>query len=655
MRYQRASTHLIVVLMMLLALVLPSPVAASSSSMVVKLWVGNSIMDIGGLRQPIDSEGTKPVIVEGRTLVPIRAIIEAFNGSVAWDATERRVTVTLGANALDLSIGKSTASLNGTTLPVDAANPRVIPVIMSGRTMLPLRFVSESLGIDVQYEAATKMITLTYAIDMAPLAPAAPLLAWPDDGKTFVNELPKLSWLPVMGTDASRVQIMSSGVEVLTKSNLKGTDYIVPENLLADGTYAWRVSVHNGSGWGGWSEMRIFTLATITLAAPSLLSPADNSSVCGGAVRLVWASVGGANAYRVRVLHGTDEAYVATDITEASCTIPSSTLVVGGYSWQVGVYSTSVWSDWSTAWRFSVEANALSAPSSLNVASTWNAPSPAFPAGYATIALSWTPVSGATGYEIWARSSNGASGSIGGVESPATSFNSISLVNGGGGPYVRGTTYYFKIRTVSDCGNSTFTREVSCIAGETVTSTGDGAISATPVLSSPLNGATVATEKVVLSWNPASGASGYEVQWGKSTNFERTIKVNSSVHTWTTEYGIGGGATYYWRVRAVGSTLGVFSPWSSTWSFTTPNSLAVGTCILHHDGLFGAYVSCVVANMSEYQVSSATISFAALDGNGKITRVGQTLHDIAGGQVVTVFVDVPSDTVGVVFIGLTIP
>jgi endonuclease G len=119
-------------------------------------------MTIGDVRQPIDSEGTKPVIVEGRTLVPIRAVIEAFNGSVTWDASALKVTVSLGENVLDLWIGKSTASLNGTTLPVDASNPRVIPVIMSGRTMLPLRFVGESLGIDVQYADATKMITLTY-------------------------------------------------------------------------------------------------------------------------------------------------------------------------------------------------------------------------------------------------------------------------------------------------------------------------------------------------------------------------------------------------------------------------------------------------------------------------------------------------------------
>jgi len=165
---QTHALRCLLIFMLVVGLLGPPTVTASSYTTVVQLWVGVSIMSIGGVSQPIDAEGTKPVIVEARTLVPIRAVIEAFDGSVAWDATERKVTVTLGKNALNLWIGKSIATLNGTTLPVDAANPRVMPVIMAGRTMLPVRFVSESLGIDVQYEAATKMITLTYTVETTP-------------------------------------------------------------------------------------------------------------------------------------------------------------------------------------------------------------------------------------------------------------------------------------------------------------------------------------------------------------------------------------------------------------------------------------------------------------------------------------------------------
>jgi S1-C subfamily serine protease len=335
------------VALLLAALVLPYTVMASSSTTVVTLWVGNNIMVVAGVRQPIDSDGTKPVIVEGRTLVPIRAVIEAFGGSVSWEVTTRKVSLSLGKNALYLWIGSSTASLNGIMLPIDEANPRVIPVIMSGRTMLPLRFVSESLGIDVQYEATSRMITLTYAVDTTPPLPA-PLLVSPADGGKFVNESPRLSWLPSAGADASRVQILSSGAEVYAKSDLSGVDYVIPAGVLADGTYTWRVSVHNAAGWGAWSSSHTFTIVTVEPpAAPVLVAPDDNATVDASAVTLTWMPVLDATSYRVRVLLGENAVHEADDLTEASHTVPEGALLSNTYSWQAAAHGVGGWSAWS--------------------------------------------------------------------------------------------------------------------------------------------------------------------------------------------------------------------------------------------------------------------------------------------------------------------
>src|SRR5450756_1287817 len=168
-------THLLAVLVTIL--LVAGLLGAALSSTTVKLWIGNASMSVNGVQQQIDTQGTKPVIVEGRTLVPIRAIIEAFGGFVAWESSTRKVTITLGKDSLDLWIDKPQASLNGTTLAIDAANPAVVPVITNGRTMLPLRFVAESLGIDVQYEITTKMITLTYT---------NPTLVSPADGSNLL-------------------------------------------------------------------------------------------------------------------------------------------------------------------------------------------------------------------------------------------------------------------------------------------------------------------------------------------------------------------------------------------------------------------------------------------------------------------------------------
>jgi uncharacterized membrane protein YphA (DoxX/SURF4 family) len=84
-------THLLNVLLAILLVVgLLAPLAATTLlSTTIKLWIGNASMSVDGVQQSIDAQGTKPVILEGRTLVPIRAVIKAFGGSVAWESFTR--------------------------------------------------------------------------------------------------------------------------------------------------------------------------------------------------------------------------------------------------------------------------------------------------------------------------------------------------------------------------------------------------------------------------------------------------------------------------------------------------------------------------------------------------------------------------------------
>jgi hypothetical protein len=87
---------------------------------------------------------------------------ESLRGTVSWDAVTRTATVSLGGVSLKLSIGQTMALVNGRQVPIDNANPKVVPQIIAGRTMLPLRFVTENLGADVQWEGTTQTITITY-------------------------------------------------------------------------------------------------------------------------------------------------------------------------------------------------------------------------------------------------------------------------------------------------------------------------------------------------------------------------------------------------------------------------------------------------------------------------------------------------------------
>ena len=130
---------------------------------VLVLQVGKAAFTVNGVAKMLDSP---PVIKNGRTLVPIRAIIEALGGTVGWDGTARKATVTLGSAAvelwIELWIGKSAAKVNGVSTLIDPANAKVVPEIINGRTMLPVRFVSENLGCSVLWADATKTITITY-------------------------------------------------------------------------------------------------------------------------------------------------------------------------------------------------------------------------------------------------------------------------------------------------------------------------------------------------------------------------------------------------------------------------------------------------------------------------------------------------------------
>ncbi|MEZ4813247.1 MAG: copper amine oxidase N-terminal domain-containing protein [Caldisericia bacterium] len=104
-----------------------------------------------------------PQVIGGRTLLPARYVTEPLGGSVSWDGTERKVICTLGDKTIELWIGKPTARIDGVETQIDPDNPDVVPTIIDGRTMVPMRFLAESLGCEVEWIADTKEIVLRYS------------------------------------------------------------------------------------------------------------------------------------------------------------------------------------------------------------------------------------------------------------------------------------------------------------------------------------------------------------------------------------------------------------------------------------------------------------------------------------------------------------
>ena len=97
-----------------------------------------------------------PKIVNDRTMLPIRIVAESLGGTVTWNGELQRVTIQKGADVILITIGADTAYVNGTAVKLDAA-----AFVENGRTYLPLRFISETLGAQVVWNEAEKTVTIT--------------------------------------------------------------------------------------------------------------------------------------------------------------------------------------------------------------------------------------------------------------------------------------------------------------------------------------------------------------------------------------------------------------------------------------------------------------------------------------------------------------
>lgn len=96
-----------------------------------------------------------PVIVNDRTLVPLRAIFEALGAEVNWDPDTRTVTANRGEVSLSLVVDTNILNKNGTDIEID-----VPAQIINDRTMVPTRAIGEALGASVNWNASTRTVLI---------------------------------------------------------------------------------------------------------------------------------------------------------------------------------------------------------------------------------------------------------------------------------------------------------------------------------------------------------------------------------------------------------------------------------------------------------------------------------------------------------------
>jgi Copper amine oxidase N-terminal domain. len=105
--------------------------------------------------QKIQSD-VSPVILQDRTLIPVRAVFEDMGATVTWDKIKRQAKITTEDSVVVLTIGSNKAVVNGKTRYLDVPS-----LIVSDRTLIPVRFVGEQLGFDIGWKSTSRTVTIS--------------------------------------------------------------------------------------------------------------------------------------------------------------------------------------------------------------------------------------------------------------------------------------------------------------------------------------------------------------------------------------------------------------------------------------------------------------------------------------------------------------
>ena len=120
------------------------------------LQIDNAKMFVNGVEKDIDpGYGTKPIILSGRTVLPIRAIIESLGGNVGWDQAEQRITLDVNDTNIIMWIGRQEYLVNGVPQTLEVA-----PIVVNSRTLLPLRTILENIGYVVEWNNDNKAVII---------------------------------------------------------------------------------------------------------------------------------------------------------------------------------------------------------------------------------------------------------------------------------------------------------------------------------------------------------------------------------------------------------------------------------------------------------------------------------------------------------------
>ncbi|WP_037284406.1 stalk domain-containing protein [Saccharibacillus sacchari] len=130
--------------------------AATPKSIILKIDHSGMFVDDAEYSTLIDpSTYAAPTVIDNRVYLPVSNIIREFGGSVQWAASEKKITINLDKNKVVMYLNRRVGFVNGSKVTFDAA-----PKTIDGRTMVPLRVVSENLGLKLVWDKNNQVIAL---------------------------------------------------------------------------------------------------------------------------------------------------------------------------------------------------------------------------------------------------------------------------------------------------------------------------------------------------------------------------------------------------------------------------------------------------------------------------------------------------------------
>nr|MBA4365409.1 hypothetical protein [Coprothermobacter sp.] len=571
---QRFVAILIVVAILLASSFVPYSALgqASGTQTIIVLQVGKPSMTVNGVSKLIDVQGTVPVIVEGRTFLPIRAVVEALNGTIAWTAADQKVTIIMGSDVLELFIGKSTARVNGTPMSVDPTNPKVVPFIVGGRTMLPVRFVAERLGGTVAWNDATKAATLTFGSTTTLTALSVTEIAKKVESVVYIE----VAFGDGKGASGSGFIISTDGRIVTNYHVIDGA--VSGKVVLNDSTTFTDIKV---LGWNKEGDLAIIKVAGSGLPAVALGN--SDAAQIGEAVVAIGSPLGLQNTVSTGIVSARREGYLQT-------TAPISHGSSGGALFNmmgevIGI--TSAGMEEGANLGFAIPINEVkslatdrtltlaqfTAQTSGSVTSSVSVPSLIQPAATTEVdtlkpTFQWTKVATATRYMFWlGKGTTGTEDSK--IYSEVVTINSLAVP---AGILTDGGTYTWAVAAGNETGWGDWSQD-SVFSVKTAGTLG------VPEALEPDQEVTVPTLTPTFFWRAVPGATRYTFWLGKGTSGSQDSEVLSDMVTGTSftlpASILADGGQYTWNVSA--GDVSDWGDWGEDQYFTVevPSGLPV--------------------------------------------------------------------------------